>query len=210
MKLIFDIGANVGNKTNEYLLVSDKVVAFEANPFLVSHLMEKFKNNPKVVVDNRGISDKKEIKVFKIANNSGLSTFSEDWINKSRFSNKDIRWDIHFNVQTTTMDSIIEEYGTPDFIKIDVEGYELEVLLGLSSLLENTILSFEWAEEEYKKINKTIEHVKSLGYTQFGFTYEDDTSFGENIKWSSWWDCEIHNDINPERKEKWGMIYFKK
>ena len=208
MKLIFDIGANVGNTTQFFSTVSDKVISFEPNPELFKYLLTRF-NTSNVIIDSRGLSDKEEIKVFKIANANTISTFSDDWINKSRFSNSIYNWNQHVDVLTTTLDLIIEQYGIPDYVKIDVEGYELEVLLGLSQLLKYTIFSFEWAEEEYFKILKTIEHVQRLGYNCFGFSYADDILLDYQISWNTWEKLDWHNDINPDRKDKWGMIYFK-
>ena len=208
MKLIFDIGANVGKTVDFFKNKSEKVVCFEANPKLVSFLKNKY-NNTNVIVDNRGLSDKIEIKTFKISNADTISTFSDDWINKSRFTGNYV-WNEYVDVNTTTLDNIIDEYGVPDFIKIDVEGYEYEVILGLTKLLDNTIFSFEWAEEEHERILKTVNYLIDLGYNNYGYTIFDDPSLGENIEWDTWENLLWHNDINQNRKEKWGMIYFKK
>ena len=54
-----------------------------------------------------------------------VSTFSDHW-DKGRFSNK--YWDKSIKIQTTTIDQLIKDYGKPKFIKIDVEGFELNVL----------------------------------------------------------------------------------
>lgn len=45
-------------------------------------------------------------------------------------------------VETDTLDHKIQKYGIPYYIKIDVEGYEFEVLKGLSKPIE--IISIEW------------------------------------------------------------------
>jgi hypothetical protein len=75
-------------------------------------------------------------------------------------------------IEQTTIDNLIEKFGNPAFIKIDVEGYELEVLKGLSK--ETNLISFEYTVPEqtkktiecinlFKLINKTIECNYSLG-----------------------------------------------
>jgi hypothetical protein len=43
-----------------------------------------------------------------------------------------IDWDSTVEVSVTTLDDLICEYGLPRFCKIDVEGYELEALQGLT------------------------------------------------------------------------------
>jgi FkbM family methyltransferase len=123
---MFDIGANEGNTYQFYLSHYSKIVCFEPNPQLFNHLNTKFLKNNQVIVDSRGLSNKNEDKLFKISNINTLSTFSDDWINQSRFTGA-YSWNESITVKTTTLDNIIKEYGIPNFVKIDVEGYELEV-----------------------------------------------------------------------------------
>jgi len=217
-KLIFDIGCNHGNMTDVFLLHTDKVICFEPNPRLVEHLKRKFSSylNDRVIIDSRGLSNSIEKKVFRISNLDTISTFSDDWITKSRFAvanNCNLKGQYHWNeeviVQTATLDQVIKEYGIPDFVKIDVEGYELEVIRGLNKLHKDTVFSFEWAEEQYDKMNEIITHLKNLGYEKFAFTYGDFVTFGENLNWTSWEDLNIHEDIDVNRKNRWGMILFK-
>lgn len=209
MKIAFDIGANIGQTVDELLPNYDKIICFEPNPSLVTVIKNKFFNNDKVTIEELGLSDKTETKKFNISNSHVVSTFSEDWINNSRFTNV-YNWDTSIDVKTTTLDEVIDKYGIPYFIKIDVEGYEYEVLKGLTKLLDNTYFAFEWAEEQYKIVNKTVKYLKELGYNNFSYTYQDSLLNLENINWCNWEDLTVHNDINEDRKEKWGMIYFKK
>lgn len=208
MKLIFDIGANAGKTVEFYKDLCEKIVCFEPNPDFTGHL-KKYFNNQNVVVDSRALSNEVGKKIFMISNANTLSTFSDDWINNSRFTGKYL-WNKEVEVQTTTLDEIINEYGKPDFVKIDVEGYEYEVLTGLTILLDDTIFCFEWAEEQYERIMNTVKYLNSLGYSNFGYTDCDAPSIGDNIDFKSWEMLDIHHDINPQRKERWGMIYFKK
>lgn len=208
MKLIFDIGANNGNTVEFYRKLSEKIVCFEPNTGLVESLKDRFKNQ-NVIVDSRGLSNQEGVKKFMLSNSNTISTFSESWVKDSRFSNS-YTWNQSIDVETTTLDSIIDQYGTPDFVKIDVEGYEYEVLIGLTKLLDKTVFAFEWAEEQYPKIIETVDHLQKIGYKNYGFTYGDKPSIGEKIKFTSWGSLDLHKDIIPQRKSKWGMIYFKK
>lgn len=208
MNLVFDIGANMGQTVNIFIDEAEKVIAFEPNPKLVSHLKNRFEKD-NVIVDNRGISTKVGVQNFNISNYHFLSTFSNDWISNSRFNNI-YSWDDVVVVQTTTLDNIIDEYGTPDYIKIDVEGYEYEILTAFTKLLDNTILSFEWAEEQKNKIIETVNYLFNLGYNKFYFTEGDEIMFNNQINWDFYDRFEFFSSLEEERKEKWGMIYIKK
>jgi FkbM family methyltransferase len=210
MKIVFDIGANVGQTTDEFLEGYDKIICFEPNPNLITLLKTKFNGNSKVIIEELALSDKNEIKTFNISNADVLSTFSDDWMFNSRFTNNTYNWNTKIDVKTITLDEVIDKYGIPYFIKVDVEGYEYEVFKGLSKLLNNTYFAFEWAEEQYKIINETVRHLNYLGYNNFSYTYGDKLIPLENINWDKWENLSIHNDIDENRKDKWGMIYFKK
>ena len=208
MNLIFDIGANSGNTVAHFITVANKVICFEPNPTLVNHLKNRFTNNS-IIIDKRGVSSKNGTQTFKIANEDTISTLSEDWVTNSRFTG-DYNWDNHIEIETVTLDSIIEEYGIPDYIKIDVEGYEYEILTSFTKFLPNTLFAFEFAEEQKYKINLILQHLNKLGYDSFAFTDADEILFDKHIHWTKLKDFNFIELLVPERKEKWGMIYFKK
>jgi len=92
-----------------------------------------------------------------------LSSFSETFIkrtsNSGRFSAS--KWDRTETCNITTLDELILKYGMPRFVKIDVEGFESEVLAGLSSPLP--ALSIEWIPELSENAKKCLEHLTTLG-----------------------------------------------
>jgi FkbM family methyltransferase len=208
MKLVFDIGANRGLFTDKCLSLFENVdlIMVEANPTLHNYLINKYRTKENIKVLNNLVSEKDNEDIdFFISNADTISTASLDWIQKSRFTN-DYNWNNKVKVKSISIDNMISNFGVPDLIKIDVEGYELEVLKGLTKKVSK--ICFEWAEEEYDKINKTCEHLQSIGYEQFGFIEKDDYLVEPEI-YSKWSECSIHNIIIPERKEKWGMIWVK-
>jgi hypothetical protein len=80
----------------------------------------------------------------------------------------------------TTLDALIERYGEPAFVKIDVEGFELEVLKGLSRRVP--ALSFEFTPECADTALACVAHLDSLGFS--GFNY----SPGESMRlWDNTW-----------------------
>lgn len=208
MNLVFDVGSNVGTTVEFFSQKANKVIGFEPNPRLVEILRRRF-NNRNVIIDSRGLSNEIGEKKFRIANADTISTFSEDWVNNSRFTGG-YSWNEGIIVETTTLDSVIKQYGTPDYIKIDVEGYEFEVLTSLTKLLENTIISFEWAEEQKNKIEQTIKYLFNLGYKKFSYTEADKILMDVEIDWRTIDKLNLIENLDDQRKDKWGMIYVKK
>lgn len=208
MDLVFDIGANVGNTVDIFIKYAKKVVAFEPNPELWNQLRYKF-NKKNVTVDPRAISNRCGIQNFYISDFHTLSTFSEDWIQNSRFSYTS-SWNLQLEVETTTLEKIIDEYGIPDYIKIDIEGYEFEVLISFNRLLEKTIIAFEWSEEELYKLDLILKHLYNLGYQNFYLASDDNVLIDHQISWIPYQELDVIKEMDANRKEKWGMVYTKK
>ena len=91
-----------------------------------------------------------------------ISTFAEHW-KTGRFS--DSKWDKKIIVNITTLDELIKKFGNPKYIKIDVEGFEHEVILGLTK--KSDIISFEFTSEFIDDAFKSIDYLISLGYLDF-------------------------------------------
>lgn len=205
MKLIFDIGANRGAFTDKCLQEHKdvKIILVEPNDDLYKMLKQKYSHNENIIIlSNVVSSNSDEIIDFYISSDDVLSTSSTEWITNSRFSGN-YTWH-SVKKQTINIDKMIEMYGTPDLLKIDVEGYELEVIKGLTQKVKK--LCFEWAEEQYDNINKICEYLKHLGYENFGFIYGDEY-LKEPTDFSAWEKCKIHENIIPSRKAAWGMIW---
>jgi FkbM family methyltransferase len=213
--LIFDIGSNRGQFTNACLAdLSDcKIVMVEPNPGLIDTLNSVYGDNPSIVdilhaAASDRIGDSLEFRVCLTDNR--MSTVSSFWLQDSRFSTEN--FDTPVSVDTTTLDWLVEKYGKPELIKIDVEGYEYEVIKGLSS--KEGKLCFEWTEEQYDLINLSIEHLASLGYTQFGYVDSVRDGSSDYLREpdnyvSEWVDSSFHQLVEPSRKQKWGMIWVK-
>lgn len=207
MNLIFDIGANHGLFTDKCLSEYPycKIILVEANSSLVEKLTRKYKDKNVIVLERLVSNVDDEELEFWISPNDTISTASTDWITNSRFRDSG-NWYKPEIKKTITIETLISKYGNPNLIKIDVEGYEFEVISGLCSKQE--MICFEWTEEEYIKLNDTASHLRNLGYEKFGFTYGDDYLLLPT-KFSDWNELDLHKDINLSRKSKWGMIWVK-
>lgn len=205
---ILDIGANKGSFTDAYLskFANINLILIEANPFLCDFLKNKYKNFNNVTVLNNLVSSESEKLIdFYLNDNHVISTASIDWITKSRFARGNI-WYQPIKIKSISLDKLIEIYKSFDLIKIDVEGYELEVIKGLSK--KHGELCFEWAEEEKDKINLTCKYLQNLGYEEFGYVLEDEYLKKPDI-YTTWESSDFNSIINPQRKQKWGMIWVR-
>jgi len=64
-----------------------------------------------------------------------------------------------------TLDDLIHSYGEPAFIKIDVEGYELNVLRGLTRRVR--CVSFEFHPERFDAAMECADYLCALGLSRF-------------------------------------------
>ncbi len=176
-KLIFDIGANVGERSAVFLTISKKVIAVEANENLSKVLRSRFSKS-NVIVINKGCSNSDEPLKLMIPENHLVSTFSSDFISYKKDTNSSFNWDKIQMIECTTLDQLIQEYGIPDFCKIDVEGYERFVIEGLNRKIG--LISFEMNYPKFLDDTKfSISKLGSLGYKEFNF------SFGESLEFVS-------------------------
>ncbi len=155
--LYFDVGANIGNRIEPVLQIGSKVIAIEPQKKCIEILKNKFGNAITIVPKGLGAQEG-ELEFF-ISDASTLSTFSKeqvDILKNTKFSN--YSWNEKEIIPITTLDNLIKEFGKPDFIKIDVEGFETEVLKGLSTPIK--LISFEYTVPEF--IHKVIECIEIL------------------------------------------------
>ena len=200
---VFDVGANIGQKAEFYVAMGAKVICFEPQPDCVEILAQKYGNNPNVTIVNKGLAElpgEMQLSVCSYANY--LSTFSNKW-KTGRFADQD--WNQTVTVEVTTLDEMIKMWGCPHFCKIDVEGFEYQVLKGLSSPI--SYISFEFTIEFLDDSNKCIQHLETLGYRLFNFAKGNEP----NLALSEWISAEglLESIKSCEDGLLWGDIYAK-
>ena len=175
--MVFDIGANIGNRIRPLLNIGAKVVAVEPQKECQKILKRKFGNKIKIVP--MGLGESEGIKDFFVSNAHTISSFSKEWIEsvkEDRF--KEYTWAKPIIIQITTLDKLIEKYGLPKFIKIDVEGYELEVLKGLTCAVD--MVSFEYTVPE--QIQRAIDCISQI--EKYNSEIECNFSKGESMEFA--------------------------
>lgn len=136
--LAFDIGANDGRYTGVFIELGARVVAVEPNPSLARVLRERFH----APVEEVAVGAEPGVAELHLADADILSTLSTEWMEIARREQLSNEWSGEtIVVPVSTLDALIARHGVPDYVKIDVEGYEREVLRGLSRAV--SIVSFE-------------------------------------------------------------------
>lgn len=203
--LCFDIGANIGDKTRIFLMLGAKVVSVEPQITCLKKLYEIFGNNKNVIIVNKAIGEKERYGDLQICDNyHTLSTLSKDWTTKSKYSKK-FTWTETQRVKIITLDTLIKSYGLAKFCKIDVEGFEANVIKGLNQIIH--ILCFEFHKEFLNELKKCIDHLESLGTPKFNFVLGE----GTELHLSEWVNSDnLYNILNSIKKEElWGDIFVK-
>jgi FkbM family methyltransferase len=141
--LVFDIGANVGEYSDTFLALGARVVAIEPNPAGCKRL-KILEKRGSLFVEECAVGDAEGSSSMRICSDPGLSTLSNEWYQTARTAaeHKDLIWSDAINVRISTLDSLALKYGTPAFIKVDVEGFEDRVLAGMS--FRPQAISFEF------------------------------------------------------------------
>ena len=202
--LIFDVGAHLGEKSKFFIEKKIKTILIEPLPNCAKYLRKKYSKNKNVKIIQKGLGEKSSEKILMVNKSMPtISTIAKHW-KKGRFSK--LTWDHQIKIKITTLDNLIKKFGSPKYIKIDVEGYELNVLKGLSK--KSGIISFEATTEFITNAEKCIKYLKEIGYTKFTF------SIGEQRKFFCDWlnSNQTMNLIKTQiKKDKyfWADIYCK-
>lgn len=202
--MFFDIGANVGRWAIANIDQTDRIVAVEASPITFLSLTHSCKH-PKITLLNYAVcANSGEDVVFYHAMYDTLSTLNKSWLTDetSRFYNVPFH---EVRCKPISLDRMIEEYGVPDLIKIDVEGGEYECISSLTRKAKT--ICFEWASETNSITLRCIDHLATLGYTRFFIQSEDAYTFRPQE--SQFYDRETitHKLTETVPKQDWGMIW---
>lgn len=178
--LCFDLGAHVGNRVWAWSRLGARVVAVEPQPACLNLLRRWYGRRRNVTLLEVAVGAQAgRAPLWVSAATPTVTTLSRGWIEtvQQEESFAGVRWEEHVEVDVTTLDALIARFGVPAFCKIDVEGYELEVLRGLSQPLP--ALSFEYLPAARAAAVACVERLAELGDYRFNW------SAGERHRWQA-------------------------
>jgi len=176
--LAFDIGAHTGDRTRLLLRAGARVVAVEPHPALSAKLQRTFEGEPDVVVVAEAVGAEPGTAELRWpAGGLPVASMADEWIDRVRTSGRfRVAWEEHAEVAVTTLDELIDRHGVPAFCKIDVEGYEEQVLAGLTQPIAS--LSIEFTPEFLDSTERSLTRLAELGAYRFAY------SLGESLELS--------------------------
>ena len=181
--LVFDIGAHVGDRVASFRRLGARVVAVEPQPAAVTLLRLFYGRRADIAIEAAAVGRLAgRISMMINAENPTVSTASPAFVSAARNAPgwKNQHWSKSVSVPVTTLDALIGKHGTPAFIKIDVEGFEEEALLGLSRPVK--ALSFEFTTIQRQIGIACIERCVALDYTRFNSALGESQTF-VNADW---------------------------
>jgi FkbM family methyltransferase len=175
VNVIFDVGANHGDKAWAFTQISDLVVCFEPDKTCFEALRKRYRKRRDIFLENVALGEEVGTGIFFVEEEgSAFNTLNEkerDWIITEQ--KKSIR---EVLVPVSTLDRMIEKYGCPDFIKIDVEGAEEQVFKGLNRFIP--IICFEANLPRFQlETLKIIDRFSSHESTRFNLRLDDNFVF---------------------------------
>lgn len=187
--LAFDIGAHVGTRARAMRAAGARVVALEPQAPFAGFLRRTLPRNIRFVEAAAGPTET----VARMAVSSRHPTvsslrmgFAQEVGVKPGFEH--VRWDGEQSVAMTTLDRLIAEEGLPRYIKIDVEGFELDVLAGLSQPVE--LISVEYLPGLPHLSQAVIDRLLELGPYRFNPVMGETGAF----LWQDWRDAAATRD----------------
>jgi FkbM family methyltransferase len=139
--LIYDVGLHRGEDTEIYLAEGFRVLAVEANPDLAASTRARFEEEieaGRLTILNVGLSDRDSVEQFWICDDKSIwSSFNRALASRDGCAHHSVE------IPTRRFDGILKEFGIPAYIKMDIEGKELDCLQAMDGMPLPRFISVE-------------------------------------------------------------------
>ncbi len=166
--LCFDVGANVGEKSEALLDAGARVVAFEPNPGVLDELRARCGRRRNWTLVQAALGSRAAIATLYVRTPHGESGLLESW--QGRLVDT-------CRVPVVTLDAAVESFGCPAYCKLDVEGWELEVLRGLTHPIPLVSFEFRLDPADIAKARACLEWLARFGPGTANVTRAENPTF---------------------------------
>lgn len=206
-QLVFDVGANLGQKTEIFASLGARVVSVEPERRCSDYIRSRFAGSSQVTVVTAAVSDAPgRLSLFVNPQTPEISTLDREWLTSG--PDKDKAGQIEEqSVEVVTLMQLIERFGTPDYIKIDVEGFETHVLKGLSVAVPH--VSFEFHADNIADLTERCALVDALGAYDFNFTLANTYTLAQE-QWAP--SAQLLKAIRTlaRQRPQWGDVFARR
>ena len=185
--IIFDIGANIGQSTASYLseFPNARIWSFEPSKELHSILTSKFSSDPRVTCERLALGSANEDVILNQTSNLTMFHLSDP----TREMPDQVTLTGTESVHVVTTDAYCKrnQVDCIDFLKIDTEGHDLEVLQGARDMLAAGRIGCVQCEcgltpgnHFHQPLDKIKSFLESFGYGLFGVYDQSEDGFSDS------------------------------
>jgi FkbM family methyltransferase len=206
--LCFDVGANIGNRVKIFLKLGARIVAVEPQLECARTLRAAFGRNPHFTLVEKALGASEGQAEMLMSEATAVSSLSADWVaavsKSGRFEG--LHWTRKRTVAVTSLDRLIEDHGAPAFVKIDVEGFEYEVVRGLSRPVR--ALSLEFTPEFIESTFRCFAHLERIGSIELNYSLAESMRL-ERQEWGDRASIEKTLAALGRDLGTWGDVYVR-
>lgn len=160
--LVFDIGSHVGTRARAMRAAGARVIALEPQEPFASYLRRSLPADILLIEAAAGRAETMADMAVSTLHPT-VSSLQPDFAATAGATPgfAHVRWDGRQRVRVTTLDHLIAKHGLPKYVKIDVEGFELDVLCGLSQPV--ALISVEYLPDLPAQTIAVIARMTELG-----------------------------------------------